>query len=148
MKKFNLTRKGVADGWELDEAMEAVNGRARTYTLHACDAIDFARICEERLAASGVPVRLRKGAKAIHVPAGPGATYARKGRYFVTGKIEIERGTRDWFLTSYTRVEAWSDQPEKNTILVAREAREAIIARALEGFEPLPLEIEILTRVA
>ena len=114
----------------LAAALETVNGRATAHTLATFQVSALADRIEKDLLGRGVPKKYLKGTRVTYSPAGPGKAYARKSRYVVSTSVQIERGASGWFLTSAERVEPWADSPERLTIHVTAEAREAITARA------------------
>lgn len=117
------------------EYVQQINGRASAHTLSAYDIRAAAKRCEDRLTASGVPLSMRPGTQAVIIPEGPGKAYARKGRYVVTSRAVLERGSRDWFLVEFEKIERWADAGGVDMLYISKEARDAITAKALADYD-------------
>lgn len=118
---------------KLAAALEAVNGRATAHTLASCDVWALAERAEKDLQSRGVSKKAMKGTRVTYTPAGPGKAYARKAHYVVSTLVTIERGASGWFLIGAERIESWATAPERLTMRVTADARQAISDHAFRN---------------
>lgn len=120
------------------EAIEAVlteaNGRATAHTLTDGDLRGLVVRTEKRLTASGVPKYMWRGIRVVFRPAGPGKSYARKARYFITTRVVLEYRASGWALVLAERAETWADAKEIFTIRVTPETLDRIRDNACEDY--------------
>jgi hypothetical protein len=119
---------------KIQAALDSVNGRAVSHVMSASDVSDIAARADRKLSESGIPIKSRRGVRAQHVPAGPGKSYARKGRHVVTNNVVLERGASGWFLVSCERVEIWADASEKNRIILTDGLADMIRENSMIGY--------------
>lgn len=110
----------------LGDALESVNRRAAAHVLEWYNVTALAERVEKDLQGRGVPKKYLKGARVTYTPAGPGKSYARKGRFVVSTQVELERGASDWFLIGAEKVDVWATESERFTMRVTDAARQAI----------------------
>lgn len=116
----------VDDTQKIGAALVKVNGSAVSHTLTSCDVQVLADRIEKDLQNRGVSKSAMKGTCVTYTQSGPGKAYARKSRSVVSTKVTIERGASCWFLIGAERVDLWATSPERLTMRVTAEARQAI----------------------
>lgn len=120
------------------EAFAEVNGKASSFTLGSTDAIELAVATERRLAEMGVPKAARAGVIVTQPSAGPTANaykYDAVGTRFV-----LRRNSKgDYILQGVERITVWPREAGGINLVVSPAARDAIVNKALEGIETLPL---------
>ena len=119
---------------DLKAFVESVNGRATSHTLDAMDLHLLARRAEDHLAGSGVPKTLWRGVRVVYQPAGPGKSYARKGRYVVTNRATLEYRAGGWALAAFDKLEGWADSGETFLLHVAPAVLERVQAEACKAY--------------
>lgn len=120
--KINIT-----DTAKLQAALDAVNGKAKAFTLGVVEVRQAAEEADYRLAASGVPKGERQGATVRYSPAG-----AESGAYKWTSRstrVFLLRGASSWYLTGCHAVEVYPRQKEVLSISLTPDAHAAHVAR-------------------
>lgn len=112
--------------------LQAVNGRAMTYTLDASTVRWFALKVETRLTEGGVTRRNLVGTVVTYTPGGPGSAYARKGRVITTTSVTLRYVTDGWRLVAAEKASQWSDSNELLHIRVSEAARADMLRQTLE----------------
>jgi hypothetical protein len=116
------------------EALAAVNGRARAFTIDSLLGVLWgSRNAEARLEKAGVPKARRGGTYALCRPAGPSARSYDSGA--ISTEIRVERGSRDWFLTKVERATVWPLQGERLDVYITAAARDDVVRVALAPFK-------------
>jgi hypothetical protein len=95
-------------GRELSNAIEAVNGKARSSTASAMDVLNASEIAEKQLAAFGIAKSSRIGAELTYTSGGSVAKSYKYKR--IANVIRAIRGGSCWYVTSITKVELWPNQ--------------------------------------
>jgi hypothetical protein len=95
----------MASDERLQKHLDAVNGKAKRYTIHTPDDVRrIAEDAEERLDKLGLPKVHRPGAMAEYTS---GKYLSRKYRYpGIATRLVLIRGSKDWLLTQVERAEA------------------------------------------
>ncbi|WP_370158996.1 hypothetical protein [Limimaricola soesokkakensis] len=112
--------------------LQAVNGRATTYTLDASTVRWFALKVEKRLADGGVTKRNLIGTVVTFTPGGPGSAYARKGHDFITTSVKLRYVTDGWRLVSAEKASRRSDSNELLHIRISEAAQNDMLRRTFE----------------
>jgi len=115
---------------KLREMLQAVNGRAKTHTMNEWGVQYVAEKAEKTLDSHGLPKKHRAGAVVIYTPAGPGDSYARLGRYVMSNRIHLVRGSKNWFLVKADKMEIYSTSKENFALKVTCEQMD-IMEKAL-----------------
>ena len=130
MKPIYLTKAA-----DIEAALAEVNGKATAHTLtQHIDLELLARRAETRLNGSGVPKKDWRGIRVVYRPEGPGKSYARKARYFITTRVVLEYRASGWALVLAERAETWADAKEIFTIRVTEDILNRIRDNACEGY--------------
>ena len=95
-------------GRELSNAIEAVNGKARSSTASAMDVLNASEIAEKQLAAFGIAKSSRIGAELTYTSGGSVAKSYKYKR--IANVIRAVRGGSCWYVTSITKIELWPNQ--------------------------------------
>ena len=119
---------------DLKTLVESVNGRATSHTLTDIDLHVLARRAERQLADSGVPKSLWRGVRVVYQPAGPGKSYARKGRYVITNRAILEYRAGGWALATFDKVEGWADCSETFLLNVSPAVLERVQTEACKAY--------------
>ena len=120
---------------EIERALAEVNGLAKTHTLtHAYQIQAVTKEAEAAFDRAGLPLKDRKGARLVYIPAGPGKAYARKSREVVSTVVRLDRGAKGWFLTSANRTELWATSARRFCLTIDGEQAEVVKRKALEPF--------------
>ena len=131
MKPIYLTKHA-----DIEAALAEANGKATAHTLtHRADLYMLTRRAETRLKGSGVPKKDWRGIRVVYRPGGPGKSYARKARYFITTRVVLEYRASGWALVLAERAETWADAKEIFTIRVTEAILNCIRDNACEGYE-------------
>lgn len=129
----------IQNAAKIQTTLDGVNGKANAHTI--CDPAGiqaFASTVENDLKKRGLPKNLWQGIRATFSPSGPGAAYARRGRYIITTRITIERGAGAWFLVDCERRETWADARGEYRIRVNQDAIDAMRQNIFADFEVNP----------
>ena len=103
--KINLKNRA-----KVEAALKAANGRASAQALTRAEHINaIAERAERVLTARGVSKKERAGCGVEYVPPGPSNAYKYS---YVTTRVILIRGGKDWFLTECSRFEGWPGQRE------------------------------------
>ena len=128
--KIKITTENAA---KINEALDAVNGKATAFTIHFYDDVmKYAEQIEKMLEKSHLPKAERGGVIAVIRPAGPSANaykYAAKST-----AITIERGSKDWFLTKVSEASVFPKQNESATVKITPAQRDTITKKAVEAY--------------
>ena len=125
--------RAAVQGDKIQDALEAVNGKASTHTYTTADEIrDVAKIAEDQLAASGVPLAERAGCT-ITATSGGAVANSYKNRRNAT-RIILVRGSGAWYLTEVVGTQIYPAGPGKPSIVLSDKAREAVIRSALAPY--------------
>jgi phytoene dehydrogenase-like protein len=122
------------------DALEAVNGKARThcYTT-AGELVRIADAIERKLERHGVALKIRPGVTVVAISGVPTSkSYARKGsRSAIATRVVLERGASAWYVTNIERQERYTGPggDEKIKVTMTDAVREAVIRNALSDFE-------------
>ncbi|QDM22741.1 hypothetical protein FIU28_17465 [Tardiphaga sp. vice154] len=122
---------------KLRDALDAVNGAAKTFTLTSPAHVGIlARQGERFLIANGVPLSDRAGATVTMTPGGPAAKAYKNAA--ISTRVTLTRGAKCWFLTGIERVNVWPGNPEKFDVAITDAAAENLVKRALAKFGRKP----------
>lgn len=125
-------RQGI-DADAITALIAKTNGRCTRNTISLyCEILELALDAEKKLADAGVPVRLRPGSVYRFREAGPSAN-AYKGQMNVS-EVQIVRVSDGWRLQSYAVTTVGAKTSAIRVITISDEAKQAIVARAMEGF--------------
>ena len=95
-------------GRELSDALEAVNGKARSATASAMDILNATEVAEKQLAAFGIAKSSRIGAEMTYTS---GGSVARAYKYTrIANIVKAVRGGSFWYVTSIQRIELFPNQ--------------------------------------
>lgn len=124
--KINLKNEGKTEA-----ALAAVNGKAGAHVICDVEQLeDLAERAELELERRGVTKAERPGCGLEFVPAGPSANYKYT---YISTRVVLTRGNRDWFLTECGRFEGWPGQGELFNLRVTESALEQIKRAAVSG---------------
>ena len=128
--KIKITTENAA---KINEALDAVNGKATAFTIHFYDDVmKYAEAVEKMLEKSQLPKAERSGAAAQIRPAGPSTNAYKYAAKSTT--IRIERGSKDWFLVNVSETSVHPKQNESIRITISPAQRDTITRKALEGY--------------
>ena len=103
--KINLKNKA-----KIEAALKAVNGKADAQTISCVEQLEeITERAERELIGRGVSKKERAGCGVEYVPPGPSNAYKYS---YVTTRVILTRGGKDWFLTECSRLEGWPGQRE------------------------------------
>jgi hypothetical protein len=119
---------------DIDALVGRVNGRAASHTLARGDLLMLASRAEKTLTGSGVPKSLWRGVRVIYQPAGPGKSYARKGRHVMTNRAVLEYRAGGWALVQFDKIEGWADCGETFLLHVSEAVLERVRAEAVKAY--------------
>jgi len=103
--KINLKNKA-----KIEAALRAVNGNADAQTISCVAQLEeITERAERELIGRGVSKKERAGCGVEYVPRGPSSGYKYS---YVTTRVILTRGGKDWFLTECSRFEGWPGQRE------------------------------------
>lgn len=95
-------------GRELSDALEAVNGKARSATASTMDILNATEIAEKQLAAFGIAKNARIGAEMTYTS---GGSVARAYKYTrIANIVKAVRGGSFWYVTIIDRVDLFPNQ--------------------------------------
>ena len=128
MKPIKIT---IANNAVLNAALDAVNGKAQTFTIrNGAEVVAIAKEFESML--DMLPKDQRKGASASYKPAGPSANsykYSAKST-----RILLERRSSDWWLVGVIASTVEPKRPAQKSIQITRAQADEIATRALAKF--------------
>jgi len=120
-------------GDKIEDALLAINGKATSHTYqYATEIRAIAKVAEDQLAASGVPIAERAGCE-ITAISGEAVAKRYKNRRVAT-RVTLVRGSGAWYLTEVSRTEIYPAGPGKPAIKLTDKAREAVIRSALAPY--------------
>lgn len=123
---------------ELEDAVDAGNGRCRSFVYDAEELIELAKRAEKRLDRNGLPQAMRPGFEASFRPEGP---WANSYRYPAATRVYyMKRTTKGWILTGIEEDQVYPKAPEltdytateKQVLELAQRAVADITARKIE----------------
>jgi hypothetical protein len=117
-------------------ALDAVNGKAVSFTISSWHALVAVAECAEKLLKQrGVATKSRNGAVCTYRPAGPQANAYKYDAISTT--VEMTRGSTGWFLTGCDGDSVSPRQKEKFVVAISLAARDQVIAHAMIGLAVL-----------
>lgn len=132
---------------ELTRALEAVNGRAISFTITSETDVAAAAVrAEKYLEKYDIPSRDRPGAKLIFRPAGPAVNAYRFGA--ISTEIELTRGGSGWYLTGAKRTSVYPRAGERFLVTITDKALCNVIKRVLLAFGSYTLPPATLAEAA
>lgn len=132
---------------ELTRALEAVNGKAISFTITSeTEIADAAVRAEEYLEKNEIPIRDRLGAKLIFRPAGAGGE--RLSLKAISTEIELTRGRSGWYLTDVKRAPVYPRAGARFLVTITDRALGNIIKRVLLAFGSYTLPPAHLAKAA
>jgi len=136
--RINITNRG-----KIEAALEAVNGRARSFTVESARQVeDYAKHLERELERRGVKKSERKGALGNCTPAGPTARAYKYRAHSTT--IYLERGASGWFLIGVERSSVAPTDKEAVNLYVTPAQRDIILTKSMDGISVIaPSEEEV-----
>lgn len=113
--------------------LDKVNGKAVQFTIRfASDVISYAASIEKMLEESGLPKGERRGVTVTITPEGPSAkAYKYKAK---STTIKLERGAKEWFLTSVVEDEVWPAASARRAVVISESQRDTIQRKAVEKY--------------
>ena len=117
---------------KIDEALRAVNGKARSFTVQAADIHALSIAAEAKMARGGLTQKARVGAVLTHRPAGPSANSYRYAA--ISTKIELTKTTGGWWLTGVERASVWPKESAQSVVSVSQTVADTIALNSLDGF--------------
>ena len=103
--KINLRSKV-----KIEAALRAVNGKADAQAITCVEQLkEIAERAERELKGRGISKQERKGCGVEYVSPGPANAYKYS---YLTTRVILTRGGKDWFLTECSRFEGWPGQRE------------------------------------
>jgi len=115
------------------DALEGINGKATAHTFTTANEIRaVAKMAEDQLAASGVPLAARAGCEII-ATSGEVVANRYKNKRIAT-RVTLQRGSGAWYLTSVSTTEIYPAGPGKPSIVLSDKAREAVVRAALAPY--------------
>jgi hypothetical protein len=124
--KINLKNEA-----KIEAALSAVNGKAGAHTICDVDDLeDLAERAELELERRGVTKSERPACGVEFVPAGPSSSYKYT---YISTRVVLARGNKDWFLTECSRFEGWPGQGELFNLRVTEAALDQIKRAAVDG---------------
>ena len=122
--KINLKNEA-----KIEAALAAVNGKAGAHVICDVEQLeDLAERAELELERRGVTKAERSGCGMEFIPAGPSSSYKYT---YISTRVVLTRGSKDWFLTECGRFEGWPGQGELFKLRVTESALEQIKRAAL-----------------
>ena len=116
---------------KIQAALAAVNGKAGAHVICDVEQLeDLAERAELELERRGVTKAERPGCGVELVPAGPSANYKYT---YISTRVVLTRGNREWFLTECSRFECWPGRGELFNLRVTESALEQIRRAAVSG---------------
>ena len=97
-----------AKGRELSDALDKVNGKAKSATASTMDILNSTEIAEKQLTAFGIAKSSRIGAEMIYTSGGSVAKAYKYTR--IANRITAVRGGSSWYVTGIERVELFPNQ--------------------------------------
>jgi hypothetical protein len=141
---------------KLAAALAAANGKASAHTASLRDLADAATNAEAQLAALGLPVTRRRGARADYLSGGSVATAYKYPRTIT--HATLQRGTSgEWYLTACVTTSAWPTVAGSVTVSIPADADEYLVAKLhdrysvirpvttpliLDDLIPLPMDVQ------
>ncbi len=123
----------------LADKFSQVNGKAKSFTLPASDALEAAAWAEQRLEALGVPKSARAGVEVVRESGGPTANAYKHGA--IGTAYTLRRTSAGHYdLISISRTTVWPRQKAVQALRVSEAARDAIHQKAMEGISLLPVK--------
>jgi hypothetical protein len=120
-----------ANAKKIEDALEAVNGRATSFTLTTyAEIAAIAENAEARLAA--LPVAKRAGVSIVYRPSGPSANAYRHNAK--STEVRLERNTAGWYVTEIRTAEVYPKSPAIRRLTVTRAQADEIARRAIADF--------------
>lgn len=127
MKPIKIDPKNAR---EIHAALDAVNGKARTFTVQMSSEVRaFAQEAEAQLAM--LPKQQRVGARAVCRPEGPKAGYKYPAKS--TG-LALERRATGWFLVNVTETTVYPKSRRVCDVTITREQADEIQRRSITDF--------------
>ena len=124
--KINLKNEA-----KIQAALAAVNGKAGAHVICDVDQLeDLAERAELELERRGVTKAERSGCGFEFIPANP---YSGHKYAYLSTRVVLTRGGKDWFLTECSRFEGWPGQSEVFKLRVTPIALEQIKRAAVSG---------------
>ena len=124
--KINLKNEA-----KIEAALAAVNGKAGAHVICDVDELeDLAERAELELERRGVTKAERPACGVEFVPAGPSSSYKYT---YISTRVVLARGNKDWFLTECSRFEGWPGQGELFNLRVTEAALDQIKRAAVAG---------------
>jgi len=118
------------DQAKIEDVLRSVNGEASMHTYSsASEIIAVANKAEQELDRLLLPKKNRAGAVAEKTSGGKVPT--SYGYRRAATRVELTRGTRDWYLTYVLRVEVFPDNPGRRLSLILTEEQDKL---AVENF--------------
>ena len=114
----------------ITESLEKENGRATSLTICSYQAIsELARVSEKKL--SDLPKKYRQGAALVFVPTGPSRSYGYKAK---TTRVELARGSSDWFLVNIEKIDIFPGSAGVDSIALSTDQFERMVDVKMDGF--------------
>ena len=117
---------------KVEEALSAVNGKARSFTVQAADIHALSIAAEAKMARGGLTQKARVGAVLTHRPAGPSANSYKYAA--ISTKIELTKTTGGWWLTGVERASVWPKESAQSVVSVSQTVADTIALNSLDGF--------------
>jgi hypothetical protein len=126
--KIKIIEKNAA---AIEAALASVNGKATSFATTSFDEVaNVVKDAEKRLAM--LPAKLRAGAIAVHVPAGPTARAYKYGAQ--STRVSLIRSPSSWYLVNIERVQIQPKSGRKLAVGITARQRDEIQRRAAAEF--------------
>ena len=123
----------------LNDRFDEINGKADSFTLPPCDALEAAAWAEARLDALGVPKSARAGVEVVRASAGPSANAYKYGAIGTTYTLR-RTSAGHYDLVAIDRTTVYPRDKGLQALRVSEAARDAIHKKAMEGITLLNQE--------
>ena len=112
ISKFGIK---ISETEKLEEALDAVNGRASRFILTASEAVGFAKDAEQQLVKAGIAPTFRPGATATFYGFAPDKGYSYS---VATTKMTMRRFKEGWRVMSVERTSMYPGDSKSGKIIV------------------------------
>ena len=117
---------------KIEEALRAVNGKARSFTIQADDIHGIVIAAEAKMARGGLTKKAQVGAVLTHRPAGPSANSYKYAA--ISTRVELTKTTGGWWLTDVKRASVWPKESAQSIVSVSQTVADTIALNSLDGF--------------
>jgi hypothetical protein len=121
---------------EITAVLDGVQRRCRERLIYSYELDDLVKTAEAALAAIGIPVGLRQGARYEFAEGGIQGVcnaYKKKAGPRDSTHVVIQRGSKDWFLISASRRGFFPGAPGRDNLVLTTAQKDLAIQRFASG---------------